>query len=41
MHEFEYRGNKITENYNKDTKEYEYMFYLMDEDYDTYDFGPI
>ena len=40
MHEFEHRGNKITENYNKNTKEYEYMFYLMDEDYDTYDFGP-
>ena len=39
-HEFAHRGNKITENYNKDTKEYEYMFYLMDEDYDTYDFGP-
>ena len=38
--EFEHRGNKITKNYNKDTKEYEYMFYLMDEDYDTYDFGP-
>ncbi len=40
MHEFEHRGNKITKSYNKDTKEYEYMFYLMDEDYDTYDFGP-
>ena len=40
IHEFEHRGNKITEEYNKRTKEYEYMFYLMDEDYDTYDFGP-
>ena len=40
MHEFEHRGNKITENYNKDTEDYEYIFYLMDEDYDTYDFGP-
>jgi recombinational DNA repair protein (RecF pathway) len=40
MHEFSHRGNKITESYNIHTKEHKYNFYLMDEDYDTYDFGP-